>query len=503
MDSSIIDIIHELRETASTNDKTKLLKLHKDNELLKQVFYLANDPNIIFGIKKIPTYNHTNMMYTLSDIVYDMLPKIYNKVLSGTSAIRYLTDILSNTTIENSDIVECIIRKDLRCSVGKRNTNKVWPGLLSTTAYMGASVYNEKKVDDLFKKGVVYSELKMDGRYLNTIVTGLNSYKMLSRNGKPNNLFDVFKNSLNKIFLKNKNIPFVLNGELVMSGIGRFESNGIIASIVSIGDNIDSSDYEERVEKFGIKHNMTLDEALEKIEYVVWDIVSIDVFENSKLYKASDKALEKLIGNDFTVEDYKEQIKLNANNKSVSNRTYRLNKLSSLVDETLNNIKLIDYKIVANKQEAFKHFASCLSAGEEGTILKSEHNIWADGKPSTQVKFKLEMDCDLIVKRKNFGDSTGKYKDMIGSVDCESSDGLLKVSANVLGDSERERLVSEDIENTIVTVRCNGISSSNGVYSMMYPRIVSFRDDKDEADSLQDIKNIESMKLNLENVISE
>ena len=50
----VVDIIKELHQTSSRNEKEAMLLANKDNENLKKVFYLAYDPSINFYIKNIP-----------------------------------------------------------------------------------------------------------------------------------------------------------------------------------------------------------------------------------------------------------------------------------------------------------------------------------------------------------------------------------------------------------------------------------------------------------------
>jgi hypothetical protein len=49
-------IFNEIGTESSTKQKMVILGKYKDNQLLKDVLYLANSPRIKFFIKKIPTY---------------------------------------------------------------------------------------------------------------------------------------------------------------------------------------------------------------------------------------------------------------------------------------------------------------------------------------------------------------------------------------------------------------------------------------------------------------
>ena len=58
--------IKELENTPGTNDKIALLKKYKDDEDLRQFFYMALNPNLIYGIKKIPSYRNKTDKYNLA-----------------------------------------------------------------------------------------------------------------------------------------------------------------------------------------------------------------------------------------------------------------------------------------------------------------------------------------------------------------------------------------------------------------------------------------------------
>lgn len=485
-----IEIIDLLTATDSTNTRIEILKKYEHDITLQRIFFLAYNPTTVFGIKQIPTTHFGTTPYTIEEAL-DKLSCITNKEVTGKKASAHLADILSNLQPKEQEVIVNIIGRDLRCHVGKRTVNKVWPGLLRNTAYMGASVYSEKKVDALFKrmdKGTkIYSEVKMDGRYANLTVTE-DSYSITSRNGKVNNLLNAFDADVAILRMFSPiPTPFVVCGELLIDDVPRFESNGIISSIVSIGDAKDNVEFERKANEFG-----DLKSALENLRLVIWDIIPLDIVENNALYKANDKKLATLL----PPEDIDEQRIKNVAYKSLFARQNRLEMLCELaIQADLEKIRIVEFIEVKSKQEALQHFQTLLSEGEEGTILKSSDGLWVDGKPTHQIKFKIEMDVELVVTGSNLGKVGKKYEGMIGSYNCESSDGLLKVSANVLGDEAREK--NEDLTGKIVTIRCNGLSQSNGNYSMMYPRLVQIRDDKDEADDLPTIKNIEQMIISL------
>lgn len=92
--SKVSDIIKEIRSYSGRNDKISVLQKNKDNELLKQFFYLSLDPMVTFGIKKIPTFKHFRT-YTLQEAFAD-LQQLISREKTGNAAIDHLANILGS-----------------------------------------------------------------------------------------------------------------------------------------------------------------------------------------------------------------------------------------------------------------------------------------------------------------------------------------------------------------------------------------------------------------------
>jgi DNA ligase-1 len=133
---------------------------------------------------------------------------------------------------------------------------------------------------------------------------------------------------------------------------------------------------------------------------------------------------------------------------------------------------------------------------QEGTILKAYEGIWRDGKPNHQIKLKLEMNVDLEIVGFNYGTPGTKNELVISSLNAQSSDGKLVTSPQGLTE-ELMKFITENKEallGRIIECKCNGISrDKTGGYSLFYPAFKGLRDDKNTADSLEDIIANENM----------
>jgi hypothetical protein len=342
---------------------------------------------------------------------------------------------------------------------------------------MGATSYDEKKIDKLFAENEnVYSEVKMDGRYLNVVITkdpksqtpGSETKVFFeSRGGKPNPLMGALeKEAMN--FREAVGFDVVVNGELVLKDeTNRYKANGIIASYVSIAQKEwDGKDITKEAEKFQEEHNMTLEEAKDRITLVTWDFLPLVDYNKAKYSKP---------------------------------RKERIKELQEILAAT-DSFQMIEYKVVTNKQEAIQHFQEMLHRGEEGTILKGENGTWKDGKPNWQIKMKLEITLDLKITGFNYGTPGTKNENVISSLNVESFDGKLKTSPGGITESMMDHITKnqDELLGTVVEVKCSGLSQdSNGEWACLHPVFNKLRDDKDTGDTLEDCIKIENMAKGL------
>lgn len=457
----IKEIFDEIAAEGGTNAKVAILTKYVDNELLKRVLYLANSKRVKFYIKQLPEYARNVEQNNTLDFAVSELYHIIDRHVTGGDALNFLRDLLASLESDDAYIIERIIDKDCKIGLGTTYMNKVFKGLIEDTPYMGAVSFDEKKARKVFENGGKgISQIKMDGRYCNAIIRN-GEVEMESRQGEPTILTGAkFLNELTNFE------DCVLNGELTMDGVSRYESNGIIASLIDICSKSNSRTDKENSKKltnFEDKHGSFFG-ALDRIRYTVWDRLTIDEYfdKSSKL-----KYAERLA--------YLERLIENANPSSV---------------------KMIESTIVHNYAQAMTHFQEVLAAGEEGTILKAWDGEWKDGKPTWQCKMKLEMDVDLRITGFNYGGKGTKNEFLISSFNAESSDGLVKTKPQGLKE-DMMKYVTENQDKLLGSIlqckSCGLSSDSNGNYSMLHPAFVMLRDDKDTCDSLESIKEIENM----------
>ena len=127
------NIFESLAATPSRLEKERILKENENNDLLRQVLFLALDPYTQFFIRRIPPYKTgvINSNLTLQQALLE-LEKLSSRQLTGNAAFHHLHWILESLSAEDAYVIERIIQKDLRCGVSEATVNKIWPSLIPT-----------------------------------------------------------------------------------------------------------------------------------------------------------------------------------------------------------------------------------------------------------------------------------------------------------------------------------------------------------------------------------
>lgn len=457
----IKQIFDEIAAESSTNRKVEILSKYKDNELLKEVLYKACSKRVKFYIKQIPEYTSMGQPYSLEQAIVK-IEDFSTRALTGNAAIGYLQKLLMGLPKDDAYVLERIIEKDCRINMGRHLINKVWPNLIEITPYQGCKPYSPKLVQKLFendKSAII--QTKMDGRYSASIIRS-GDVELESRQGEVTYLEGAkFSEELKRFD------DCVLNGEFTIPGISRYISNGIVASLVSIGNKLlNKEDASKDIAKLKEKHGYEYQEALDAIQYTCWDLITVEEYFNAYSKTPYEERLENL--------------------------------KNAILKANSTNVKVVDGCKINSFDKAMAKFQELLNSGEEGAVVKAADGEWIDGKHNHQIKMKLEMDVDLKIIGFNYG--TGKNSNVISSINATSSDGLVNTRPTGI-DEKTMKYITENqdkLMNTILEVECSGLSrDGNGNYALLHPRFKKLRDDKDTCDSLESIKQIEAMAKGL------
>lgn len=488
----VLEIIEKVANTAGTNDKLAILKEHKDNELLKQVFYYAFNPHLRYYMqeKSIPACSEFVGGNFTAETLHTFLDCFSKRRVTGNDAIELLKQHFNSLSKENAEVLKRIILKDLKCNVSGKGANKVWKGLIPEFPYMRCSGPNKEK-------NIVYPAIvqtKADGAFCNVIVHN-GKVEFLTRNGTSFTL-----PSLADAFLELNTNDIVFTGELTVSDgsggvLDRKTGNGMINKIIKREQTKES--YEKKMESASEKQKITLTkkfEALtkelaqieENIIIDLWDCIPVNRWEEgnySLVYEARIKQLHTLISENET-----------------------------------KKICLIETKWVQNKKEAQDFYDRMISGGKEGAVLKNLDMPWKDGTSTEQIKMKQVLDCDLEIVGWYKGKQESEFRDGIGGFNLRSSCGQLEVNAGSGLTREQRGLEPKDPNDSsaglkaidgfdfeqytgkIVAIEFNEVVDSKGkeTWSLFLPIIIEVREDKTEADSLEKIKQAKENNIHQE-----
>ena len=430
----INQIFEDLAANNSRIFKTQFLEQHKDNQTLRRVVFLALDPFTQFYIRKIPKYtpNQGEVALTLDSALWS-LSELSNRIVTGNAAIMYLAMILESVSPEDALVIERVIAKDLKCGVSTATANEVWPGLVHDYPCMLCSGYDEKLVKKI--QYPAYVQLKMDGMRFNAIVRS-GEVEFRSRNGKEIELLGFLEDEFRAMA---GDIDCVFDGELLVVEDGnildRQTGNGILNK--------------------ASKGTISKDEA-SKVHATVWDVIPYLYF----------------LDGEYTV--------------SYARRFIEIQRMVKNTDSK--KVKVVETTMVNAIEEAHEKFQEYYAKGQEGIILKDGMGYWENKRSKTQIKFKGELECDLVVT--GIEEGRGKYQGKIGALIAESTDGLVKVSVGSgLSDELRTSLSQEDVIGRIITIKYNArIQNKQGDHSLFLPIFIELRSDKSTADHSKDIK---------------
>jgi DNA ligase-1 len=439
---TVHDTVKYLQATPGKNDKLAYLKANADDDI-KEFFYLALEPTILFWIKKIPAYRTNAAALTLGDATYQLVNKIASRELTGDAARSFVADLLSRLDATDAEMLERIILKDASVGMSAKTINKVWPGLCTEKLYDRCAAFNEKNLARIKYRALV--QLKADGLFIN-VLRKSDGVTFLSRNMKPMEFHGHLEDEIQNMELPD--IDTVIHGEgMVMKKDGsgfedRKTGNGIISK--------------------AIKGTISKEEA-SRVHLKVWDMMPMESWKAKKCdfpYEIRLRKLEKAIG-------------------------------------TGTKIKIIATKMINSLDEAYEFFNKMLDRGQEGCILKNLDGIWKNSSSGNKdcVKMKKKDPADLLctgtipfakatVTR---GDQVIDTSNWIGSLIFESSDGKIKCNAGSGLNDEMRAMPPSYYIGGIYEIEYNEIiTAKNKVAASLFLPIIKERKvDKDEADSYE------------------
>lgn len=430
----IYTLLEQLSKESSRNAKIGILEGVKGTdaeELLKKVVDLAYSPFHVYNVKKFTMPSSFSGSKSLED-AFPLLDELQNRVYGNKEAQAVITSTLSDLSENDAIVFSRILGKDLRCGCDVKTFLKVWPDVTYYHPYMRCSSFTAKNLSKI--KFPCFSEVKMDGMYVDIIVTP-EKVEYRSREGLFYDKFSSYREiALSAIALEIGS--FVLSGEALVTDenggyLSRKEGNGYLNS-----DSVDP----------------------ERIQFVIWDFNWLDEFysHQGRVTRAS--------------------------------RLQSVESIARCVEDSF--IKVVEHRICHNVDEIIEHFKDCVAFGEEGTVVKNFDGLWADGTSPDQVKIKIVAEGEVRITGVNEG--LGALVGKAGSLSYVSSCGEVvgTIAGISLADREAYFIDPSLVVGKVATVKYNDVvfSQTNKCHSLYLPRIQEIRADKTECDDLQRLK---------------
>lgn len=435
------EIIAMLENTNSKNEKIEILKKHANNGELIKTLKAALDPHVQFYVFQIPEYQHDTLAEQIPSVTVALkqLKRLTTRAVTGNAARELLAKVLSTCPPDVADVVTRVVQKDLRCGVGAKLVNKAIPGLIPEFPCMLCMPYSEKNLERIHFPAIV--QTKMDGARTSLVCVD-GTVHAFTRNGKAIELHGVLDDEVRTLLSATGGKNYVLDGELLVLDnkgkiLPRKKGNGIVNKAV--------------------KGTIARQEA-ENFVFVVWDIIPHADWTNGKSLVPYRDRFEFLV--------------------------------KEIRKHDLEKIMLVKSQYVNSREEALQFYLRQITAGEEGAIIKNVDAGWVNKRSPDQVKMKVEEEVDLRVVAINEG--TGKNVGKLGALTVETSDSVLRVNVGSgFSDAQRKEFFTEDLIGKIVTVKANGVitSESKKEYSLFLPTFVELREDKNEAESFFDVSS--------------
>lgn len=436
----MLDILKSLESTSSRNEKLDILKGLDVQKAaaFKRLAYLAYDPSIDYWIKEYEKVDDHLDCVSLFDVLNDCENILSKRVFTGNMAKQWLEQQHEMLSEDNAEVLRRVILRDLRCGISAKTVNKVWPNTVYIHPYMRCSGFSEKNLSKI--KYPCYSQTKMDGLYCDIMIydggTSTTVVECRTRNGS------IIKLTTDEM---NDALATQFDNEVLMGEALAVDEDGELMNRQASNGYLNSDDIDP-----------------ERIRFFLWDVVPYDEHQAQKGTQSYETRFEYL----------KESV------------------------EGIDFLNVVDTVVCESKQDILDHFETLRKAGEEGSVIKNTAGIWKNGDSKDQIKMKVIFDCDLVPVEWKYGDKDTKYKDVVGSIRFETSDGKLSVWAGSgYTDKQRKDLLKTIdglIESgTVGVVRGNDVifnKDNPDLFSIFLPRFAGFRTDKREADTLERVQ---------------
>jgi DNA ligase-1 len=223
--NTIHDILTSLNSTSKKNDKIDIIKKNFYNTVFQTVlYYTYNKLSINYYIKKflpIEIVGSKTIDNNFS-IIVTLLNDLSTRNVTGNDALTYTKNVMEMFDLNSQDIIQKIIKRDLKCGFSENTINKAIPNLIPTFDVALAKVYDDHK-KKVWNGSVWYGSRKMNG--LRCVCKKINNeFSFWTRKGKQ---FFTMSNLIPELKILTENISdIIFDGEIciIKNGLEDFKA---------------------------------------------------------------------------------------------------------------------------------------------------------------------------------------------------------------------------------------------------------------------------------------
>lgn len=202
-------LVNELQNTSSRNDKIKILK---DNEWAKDIFYKVYNPYLLYGLTSKKCIKLSHLKEDFNGDIFSLLDKL--QTVSGHDSVKLVNGFINKNGY--ADLVYSIIDKNLKCRADVKVINSAYRNLIPT---FNVALAKEHKEFPTLPDNTWFCSRKLDGVRLiaRKEPSGVTFW---SRSGKPFTTLSRLSDGLSEL-----PAGYVFDGEvcMVQDGVENFQ----------------------------------------------------------------------------------------------------------------------------------------------------------------------------------------------------------------------------------------------------------------------------------------
>lgn len=356
-------ILDKIAEESSTNGKVQIIKQNLNNVHFDRVCHYALNPFYSYNIREITPSAIRPRKPSIASI-FSFLDKLRSQ-RGATDIDRGQLSTLSSIDFFTIEIVNRILKKDLRCGASAKLFNKAGMDIPQHEVCLCIDNFEKFKKHAKTLDNMCWS-LKLDGVRVWAVIQPTKEIKYISRNGKEYPNFSIFDEEV---------------WELRRRLIAHHEFKE--STVVILDGEVISKEKDFQKQMQNVRRLKDAD--ISKFEFHIFDhVISCTAF--SKRYEILN----------MCVVDF-------------------------------DRIFLVEHEIPASEEEIFKILDEVTDQGEEGLILKTWSDGYQFKRTNAWCKLKKFHTEDLPVIGWEYGE--GKYSDVLGVLLVKRGDVVVKVGS--------------------------------------------------------------------------